>query len=763
VLLHIPVFLPEAAIVVLLIRLIRGNFMFQHPTVRRTILTACLLAAFSANAEQFDFNLPVQDLAASLESISGKSHVRLMYSPEAVKGISAPALIGQMTPEQALERLLQGTGLTWSVTDGVIAIKTVHVNAAPSALREVVVTATKTERAQDDVPVAMSVITSKEIAQKGGYIDLSDVLQGQAGLDVQRSTTTGLAGLSVRGLGSVAHSLILIDGQPADLMSYSGRSPLQIIDPSNVERVEIVRGAASSLYGSNAMSGVVNIITKHGKGDGKTRVTVGYDTLNSPLAIFSTNGVKDEFTYNVSLRHFRTQGFNMFPGNEIPWATTTVKTDWGDDALGAKFGYTIKPGTELSLGVNYQDSFSHKHGWDNQAFFKQHFDALELKHQVNDVYRVIANLSYRKHDARYIWGYTPTSSVTDEITTKTRLDLQNQFDFSEANRFILGMEYGVENVDWVTFTTPGTLGDTAKSKSGDLGVYVQDEWKPNQNLFVTVGGRYDRFRYSDAQYTDYSTATPTVASGSGDQSAFNPRIGAKLKVAESTALRASAGTGFRAPTASDRYQQTYYSIANPDLKPERSRSYDAGVDHEFSNGLNVAATLYYIQLIDAITSYAQPSGMWQANNVNRAVSKGLELEMKQPINDEWSVSFNYSNSNARITEQLNDPTLVGHQMTNAPHIKANAAVVYDLFRQYTFRLDGLYTGSMYTSVQNTESGKLGGYFLMNVKGTWHISRVKDGFDISAGVTNLANRTYYRFQPYWHEPGRVAYVEAAYKW
>lgn len=100
--------------------------MIQHPTIRRSILAACLLAAFAAHAEEFDFSLPAQDLAVSLDSLSSQSHVRLMYSPEAVKGLRAPALNGHMAPEQAIAKLLEGSGLTWSATDGVIAVKTVR-------------------------------------------------------------------------------------------------------------------------------------------------------------------------------------------------------------------------------------------------------------------------------------------------------------------------------------------------------------------------------------------------------------------------------------------------------------------------------------------------------------------------------------------------------------------------------------------------------------------------------------------------------------
>lgn len=630
-------------------------------------------------------------------------------------------------------------------------------------LEEVVVTATKTEKKIEEVPVSVTVITKEDIQQKGILSDLSDALLNEAGVDISRNTPTGPAGISIRGFGSFARSALLIDGQPADLLQYAGQHPLQMIDPNDVERIEIVRGAGSALYGANAMGGVVNIITKKGQGENKTNITLGYDSLKSPLATFSTNGSAGRFNYNLNGRYFDTEGYKVIPKQpDSGWPSSGAKNDsWRDAFIGAKLGYEISKDSDISLSSNYLDNKSDTYGFETSNSVKESFENLEYKHRTSDLYSYVLNLNYRRHDAEFKWDHTDTPPVSTEKTEKYRGEIKNQFDFSSQNRAILGLDYGLEIVDNIGKTATGALDNAAKSKTQDTGIYLQDEFNFSKRLFVTLGGRYDAFRYNDTEFVDYSASPAITSDGNKSYDTFNPRGGVKYKASDYTYLRASAGTGFRPPQASDMMRKTSWGLPNPDLKPEKSVTYDVGVDQAFNFGLTASVTGYYGKLTDAITWFAQPSGMWQPQNVGEAELKGVEVELKQEFSSNWSSYLNYTYNDSKVTRQPNDPTVEGKRMPNTPLNKVGAGLIYDLPKVFTGRIEGRYYDEQFIDPNNTDIDKLPSYFVADCKFTYHQPMGKNVMDITAGVNNIFDKEYSRFRQGWLEEPRVVYAQVGY--
>ncbi|MBI5788795.1 MAG: TonB-dependent receptor [Candidatus Schekmanbacteria bacterium] len=644
-------------------------------------------------------------------------------------------------------------------------------------LGEIVVTATKTERKKEDVPVSVTVITGEEIRQKGIPVDLSDVLLQEAGIDITRSIPGSIAGINIRGLG-YGRSALLIDGQPADLLTYAGRHPLQMIDPNNVERIEIVRGAASALYGANAMGGVVNIITKNGEGTNKNKLTVGYDSLDSPWAGFSTNGTLDRFSYNLNGRYFTTQGYKPIPEPTTYGEKSLQNAEWRDVNLGGKLGFSINENSEISFSPNYLDTEVNDVGRPHTIHnIKESFENLEYKQRVNDLYSFVLDLNYRSHDATFRWDsysfdWNPTGTdvawISDENVNKYGGEFKNQFNFptvlSVQNRAILGVNYWLETMDnqGTDYSTgAGVLNNTAQSKTQNVGIYVQDEAEILRRLFITLGARYDNFKYYDTEFVDYSSSPTIKATGDTSYDTFNPRGGIKYKLTDSTSLRASAGKGFRPPQATDMLRKTSWSEPNPDLKPEKATTYDIGIDQVFGCGHSISVTWYRNKLEDAITWLSLPSGKWQPQNVGEAESKGVEVEFKQQIDPNWSAFVNYTHNESKVTEEPDDPTLKGKKMIYSPQNKAGFGVTYDLPKVFTGSVQGRYFDEQFADAQNSKDFTIPSYFVADCKFTYHLPVNKNLIDITAGVNNIFDEKYTRYRPGWLEEPRVFYAQLGY--
>ena len=237
---------------------------------RKATLAATLAAIITlapAAASAVTLNIPEQTMAGALKSLSEQAGVQIIFSPDAVEGKRAPAISGDLTPGQALQKILGNSGLGYKANgEGTFAVQAQN-NVSPKAdsmLDEVVVTATKTAASTREVPFAVSVVTADAISQQSPK-DISDILRREAGVDINRSTPLGVATVSVRGGDSASQrTQVLIDGQPSDFIStgVGGLTAIQIIDPLNVERVEIVRGAGSALYGPGAV-GVLAVVDRY--------------------------------------------------------------------------------------------------------------------------------------------------------------------------------------------------------------------------------------------------------------------------------------------------------------------------------------------------------------------------------------------------------------------------------------------------------------------------------------------------------------------
>lgn len=714
------------------------------------------------------------DLDAALHGLAGQTGIQVLFDANELKGVRTAGAHGAGTPEQALKQLLEGTGYRFHMT-GANSFVVQHQKEVLAArgrselLPEVVVTATKTESRVDEVPTHVTVITAEQIRQQDAK-DLSDVLRKEAGIDIVRSTPSGVATVSIRGGNSgTQRSVILIDGQPADFLptGTGGKTAVQLVDPNNVERIEIVRGAGSALYGAGAMGGVVNIITKQGKPDNpQTNVSAGYDGQHTKSLGLSTNGGSQDLSYQFNAKWTDSDGYKPSP-DPVPMTVrhSLQGVSWRDSSVGGRVGYWLTDRNEIDLTLNHLNSRNNIYGRPNTwTDVKNTVYGLESRNWISDDYLLTANLSYRNHksdndfDSYFVFTGFQDPAKTDILREKANrlvTEIKNQLDINPSNRLLFGVLYGKDDVDLKYWAAPaGTQKDSRTGTVKNIGLYLQDEIKASDKFFVTLGARKDSFDYN-LQYTNYTTTPVTAREVNTQWDAFNPRAALRYNLTEATNLRGSAGKGFRAPDTwalmgGQLIPTVMDQRPNPDLNAEKSVNYDVGVDQKFGSSLNVSLTAYRSTIKDAIatTVFSDPTAgtVVQWKNIGEVQNNGVELELKNHLGDEWLLYANYTHNVSKVTQSAgaiaNLPD-TGKKMNLSPANKLAAGVAYTLPKQFTARLDGRYTGEQYqlNDMQNTPDNLLPSYFVADVKVTWNLPMDKNGAELSAGVRNLFDKKY----------------------
>lgn len=524
-------------------------------------------------------------------------------------------------------------------------------------LPEFVVTATKTTMKIQDVPAAVEVITAEDIKSYGAHV-LKDVIGSATGTSIMR--VNGREALSIRGFDA-RYSMILIDGKriPAE------PEPLYELDRislDNVERIEIVRGPVSSLYGADALGGVVNIITKK-SADKETF------TLKLNQGILARTGDRTSryaFTYDSGKREkygIMLSGSRASTDASLKSNGTTY-TPFGDRKnLNARVEYSPTAKETVTFTASRFEEDTREYAIMQTAMGSVATDV----HDTND--RTQYALSYQKdlpdgelyfNAYRSIWDkYNDTINRTDGqylnsvygYSTISGLEGRISKKISEDHQFTLGGEFRPElfrgtgiQTGQGTFTKVfhGKPYTGSEVKTNYSAIYLQDQWNISPKLLAVTSARYDD---SDKF-----------------QSNVSPKIGLTYTPEPGWRVKFNAGQGFRVPSPNQLYLKLNVTrngklvnlLGNPALHPEDSTSYDLSVERE-TGSVKSKLTFFTSKITDMIDEAWVDSATVQYQNINRATIQGIEGEISLPLSDRLSWSGNYTYLDA--TNDLTDTRL----------------------------------------------------------------------------------------------------------
>ncbi|MGP1408537.1 TonB-dependent receptor plug domain-containing protein [Selenomonas sp.] len=540
----------------------------------------------------------------------------------------------------------------------------------------VVVTASRTEQEVKETPSTVEVITREDI-DKMGAESVAQALQLAIGMDIQENAMVGNR-VSIRGM-ETNQTLILIDGRRVrteDTGSTMNFYEFERINIDDVERIEIVRGAASSLYGSEALGGVINIIRKR-PDEQKTSVTLDWTTRRKDAGIrfdagkhgnwniaasFKVSDYRERGTDDKSNMYGKKYFFNIEGRMDVAkdkwldvFADYLIEDQYMKGIIIRKNKPTIYHGrdydhTRLSTGVKYAGR-DKRGNYEMQVYYTRFHKDQNQRNRAN-------------HD---LLGF-------DDMTFNSLIfDGRRSMQLSKDHLLTFGGEYREESYDSTRLTGNGSMSREGvvspfgKRSVNYAALYVQDEWLLNPDWLLIPSVRWD-----------YSSSFGSKVTG---------KLGTTYKINKDLRFKANIGTAYRAPTASELYldwdgmpggeRVKLWFHGNPNLKPETSLNFDVGLEMEKDKTFG-KITYFHNKVHDLIYGYSQfqymPPPMRSINHIfydneTDVTLQGLEFEVKQSLGSGFNARGLYTYLDARNDKDI--------RLTGRPYHKASLQLSYE--------------------------------------------------------------------------------------
>ncbi|MBJ3816707.1 TonB-dependent receptor [Shimwellia pseudoproteus] len=644
------------------------------------------------------------------------------------------------------------------ITSAILA--SASLNAAADDV--MVVTASGFEQKITNAAASISVIPQQEL-QANKYNDLADALRAVEGVDVQSGTgKTGGLEISIRGMPA-SYTLILIDGVRQNgsrdvtpngfaAMNTSFMPPL-----SAIERIEVIRGPMSTLYGSDAIGGVVNVITKKSTNRWQTSINSGLNLQsdnkwgNSAVVNFWTSGPLIDDRLAIQVRGSTTQrqgssvtslsdtgvsripyptaGENYTIGTRLDLKTHDTTTLWLD-LDSARQRYNNSDGQLGSLTGGYDKTLRYERnkvtlGHDTTLDIGTWKSTLSWN-QTQNKGRQLASASLSPANA----GRAGNPRALNN--TNTILDTLFLMPVGAAHLVTLGGEL------WDARMTDGVVkvssGERFHQKSGSL--YIEDEWRLLEPLTLTWGTRYEH---------------QDVFGGH-----WSPRAYLVWNVNPDWTLKGGVTTGYKAPSLGQLHngisgvtgQGTINSVGNPDLTPEQSTSYEAALYYDGGTGLNANITGFYTDYRNKIVSRRLDDVTSTSVNSGKAHTGGVELASRIPLwSPDWSLALNYTFTRSKQQDGVNK----GMPLSYTPKHMANARLNWQASDAVNTWLNARYQGKTPRALVRTENLSpvqqaiyedrgpyLKAWTVVDVGASWKLT---EALTLNAAVNNLLNKDF----------------------
>ncbi len=568
-------------------------------------------------------------------------------------------------------------------------------------LDEIEVTATKNVRALSEVPGRVGVISSEELSLTPAAT-MADALRNVSGVNTSNSLGffTMRPSVTVRGLSGDEQSrtLVLVDGVPINNTDTGGVN-WNSISTANVKQVEVYKGPGSSLYGSNAMGGVINIITRTPVEPFSASAGVSYGTFNTWRSNLSLTGrATDQLT--VHLHGFLTSsdGYNAVPGNERTEPDFTVPQYIEDAGLHSRVTWAI---SELAEVTAVYDYFQNERG-EGIVIIEpgryRNFDMNRVRLSVRgerNAFRYAMNSFFQREDYfrvsdRGIPGqnYSRFDVESDRDDMGVTLDLFH--DAGATHALTGGFEFKLGSVDGGDFYQTSDDEVINRGKMRFLAGYLQDEISLlDRRMHLLLGLRFDHVTF----YDGYFHATEGImfrgdllANYNDDNiesnswSTFSPRIALRYNPSSVVNGYVSYARGFRASILDDLSRTGIFrgriKIANPELGPETLDNFEAGLELRPFWRLSISPTLFYSHGSDFLyfVSFEMPDGsqVWRRENVSSVRMGGAELDVRYFLSDALTLTASYTRYQSEILSFPDQPELEGKELTYTPRHQARA-------------------------------------------------------------------------------------------
>lgn len=650
------------------------------------------------------------------------------------------------------------------LSPGKLISRTIGLQPSNIQGEEVLVTATRKEQTARMAPASVVVLKARDLDDRPATT-FDTAVESVPGLAVYRSAGVSVQSLSIRGSSDVAGGgvgnrvLLMIDGRPA-LTPDAGSAYWGFVPTNFIDRIEVVKGAFSSLYGSSAMGGVVNVITRKPAYRAETRVNVKYGFFEkAPTDIRFT----DEFQslQQVEINHSGVRGplSYLFSAGRKSSDGHTERSAFESYDLFGKLLYDFRynRNLEISFGGGYGEN-DYPHAWLNAARPLQvrakYSDDRQEKRQYNlDLHYWAVPNSRTKYSSRFYFYNNDARSFfndndpdinipfnepfgTQTIIKGNKLGNISQVDLHLGKRhyLIAGSDIQIDNVD----ATPDTI-VYGRQRVNNGAFYLQDEITLNEKLTATLGLRYDYHHLV----------------GWNTLSQLSPKVALLYTASDNLALRMLFGQAFRAPTIAERFFKVELGGGvlfkpNPDLTAEKMNiSLEGGLRWQPASFAEFDIALYRYEYEDQIfwKNISAEEGVnfdyFQVRNLNRALLQGSELTLRLSWNEHLQSAFSYNYLDARdLSAGREDDTL-----PYRPKHNFNGTITAN-WKQVTFNLNGRYRSAI-AEVFLFETSKPDAFQVYNGKLSYQAGT---NLRFSVAVNNIGNASFEELARY-RMPGR----------
>jgi vitamin B12 transporter len=562
--------------------------------------------------------------------------------------------------------------------------------AQPVEIPRIVIYANQAPTEGSKVGASATVITGEDLREKG-FTTVADALRTVPGVAVSQSGTRGsITQVRIRG-AEANHLLVMIDGVPVNSID-GGDFNFADFAIEDVERIEVIRGPQSGLYGANAHAGVISLVTKSGRGIAKPEASVRFEggSMNTAAGGASARGSHGPFYGAVSVDHNNTSGYNVSRfGHERDGSHATTVT--------GKFGADLFPNFNVEAAVRYAERHAQL---DAQPFFGP-FEGLAADQEFDFNHfrafngRVAATWSLfdgafvqrfgasryeeKRHDDDVVFGFFNSDGHRDNFDYKATLKHHTQLFGGETHTLSFLADHQKEFLTMDSASLSGPFGDPAaaafwargaeRTRNGLAGEYALDL---PFGLTLTSALRHD----DNSGFADVTTWRETI-------SQRFPSAG--------TRLHASIGTGVTNPTFTEQFGFFVGSfIGNPDLRPERSLGWDAGVEQAFfDRRLVVDATYFASEFDDKIVTVSAGGGFLSpvVNDEGTSPRHGVEISAKATLTDWLALSGTYTYTIAKLADGT-------PEIRRPRHAGAGSATINLPDQRTRLTVNVVYNGSM---------------------------------------------------------------------
>lgn len=655
---------------------------------------------------------------------------------------------------------------------------------SPTVISDITVTATKTPTPSELIPVTAHSVTMEEIERQPSHFisNFGELIRDLPGVHVGQYFPWGPPWVHLRGTGYfIGRTIYLVDGIPVSPFL----SPT--INNNDIQRVDVLLGPSSALYGANASGGAVNIITKNGADQQDARISLGYGSHDTWRPHASVGDKKGNLNYYLSYSGDYSDGYHMKPlenmlelhrlgKQQYLWDASYERNKHEFSYLMGKIGWENDMGMGLSASYNFQDLYLYggQEGHILNDNGQQGISSFKFYTPIGDLAKITATLGYQHYDRpqKNVRGLSLVDGVLVQDSTPTNrsewtmsrmpLELQADIFAIENNILTAGVFWSREEEtreDYLIST--GERRSKTDYTTDQLAFYLQNQmFLMDERLSLLAGIRYDEWKFHDI----FDQASNPQRPDSIKKDNISYRGGARYRLTDSFSLKASAGTAywpglplwfFRNVTTGMTWRE-----ANPDLEPEKTWMVDFGGELALNDwGTFVGITGYYGEIRDMVSyrydenPHVPGGAVIRSLNLGKTEIQGVEFQLDQRLTDKLAVFGALTLNRSRIKDS---GEITGNQLRNTPDYWGSLGVRYLDPKLFNVQATLRFSDQRYYDDENTDLPyfKMGAYETMDAR-IWRDWNLTEKIVLNTGlsINNIFDRKYETEFIYIH-PGRT---------